>query len=180
MKNEVKVDDIALKGAEVKQVPLQEIKPYGGNPRKNDKSVYMLEQAIERFGFLVPITVDKDNVIITGHSRYTAAKNLGLDTVATITLDHLSEREVMEYRIADNKVAEFTFLDFELKGEELKGYTKDDELMSFAFPEFDSNEFEEKEDEDRDTSGEPTECMCPNCLHEFDANSQLMGEEPKD
>jgi ParB family transcriptional regulator, chromosome partitioning protein len=161
-----------MKENKIKEVSLLKLKPYFNNPRLNAKSVQMLEQAIARYGFLVPITVDEDYVIITGHSRFTAAKKLGLAKVPIIVLKDLSEREVKEYRIADNKVGEFSKLDVEAKYKSLAEYVKDDVLMAYAFPEVeveaptnfvtpvDLNEVEEEP--------ESTECICPYCYHEFE------------
>lgn len=155
----------------IQEVSLLKIKPYFNNPRLNAKSIAMLEKAIAKYGFLVPITVDKDYVIITGHSRFAASKRLGLSKVKIMVLDHLTDREVKEYRIADNKVGEFTKLDVKAKYEALSKYVKEDDLMAYAFPDIeveaptnfvtpvDLNEIEEEE---------PTECICPYCYHEFE------------
>ena len=132
----------------------------------------MLEKAIATYGFLVPIDVDEDYVIVTGHSRFTAAKNLGLAKVPVIVLKGLDERKVKEYRIADNKVAEFSKLDIEAKYKELSEYVKDDSLMAYAFPEVEvqaPTNFVTPVDLDPiDEVEEKTECICPYCYHDFE------------
>lgn len=85
---------------------LDEIEPYKNNPRSNDKAVEAVAESIDSFGFKVPLVVDKDGVIVTGHTRFKAAQMLGLEEVPTIVADDLSEEKLKAYRIADNKVAE--------------------------------------------------------------------------
>ena len=85
---------------------LNEIKPYKKNPRKNDLSLPKVKKSIETFGFNQPILIDKDKVIITGHTRYKAAQSLELKEVPCIIVEDLSENEIKAYRIADNKVGQ--------------------------------------------------------------------------
>lgn len=87
-------------------VPIGSVKPYENNPRINDDSVREVAASIREFGFDVPITVDKDMVIITGHTRLLAAKELNLKEVPVIKCLHLSPAKVKAYRLADNKVGE--------------------------------------------------------------------------
>ncbi len=70
---------------------LSEIKPYNRNPRVNDGAVDSVAASIKEFGFKVPIVIDKNGVIIAGHTRYKAAKKLGMETVPCIIADDLSE-----------------------------------------------------------------------------------------
>ena len=104
---------------EVKEIDINELKPYKKNPRKNDESVDFVMNSIKEFGFKVPIVVDKNNVIVAGHTRYKASKKLGLKKVPCIVADDLSEEQINAYRLADNKVGENSswdkvFLDIEL------------------------------------------------------------------
>ena len=85
---------------------LEEITPYVNNPRINEVSVDAVANSIKEFGFKVPIVIDKDGIIVTGHTRYKASKKLGLKEVPTILADDLTEEQVKAYRIADNKVGE--------------------------------------------------------------------------
>ena len=68
---------------------IKELKPYEDNPRKNDKAVDALMESIKEFGFKVPIVVDRNDVIVAGHTRYKAAKRLGIKTVPVIVADDL-------------------------------------------------------------------------------------------
>ena len=90
----------------VKQKKLSSITPYWRNPRDNDESVPATAASIRRFGFKVPIVVDTEGVIVTGHTRYKAATELGLETVPVIVADDLTPAECKAYRLADNKVGE--------------------------------------------------------------------------
>jgi len=99
---------------------LNEIKPYKKNPRKNDLSLPKVKKSIEQFGFNQPILVDKDKVIITGHTRYKAAKSLELKEVPCIIVEDLSENQIKAYRIADNKVGQDSTWDVALLKEELQ------------------------------------------------------------
>lgn len=90
----------------VKQKKLSSITPYWRNPRDNDESVPETAASIRRFGFKVPIVVDTEGVIVTGHTRYKAATELGLETVPVIVADDLTPAECKAYRLADNKVGE--------------------------------------------------------------------------
>lgn len=90
----------------IEVVPIGSIKPYENNPRINDDAVRDVANSISNFGFDVPITVDKKGVIVTGHTRYKAAKELKLKEVPVIRLAHLTDAQIKAYRLADNKVAE--------------------------------------------------------------------------
>jgi DNA modification methylase len=87
--------------------PITELKPNPRNPRiHKDRQIKQIARSIERFGFVAPILVDRDNRIIAGHGRLLAAQKLGLTEVPTICVDHLSEAEITALMIADNKLTE--------------------------------------------------------------------------
>jgi len=103
---------------QVEYIPVNEIIPYSKNPRKNDKSVDVVAKSIKEFGFNVPVLLDKENVIIAGHTRVKAAKKLGLNEVPVIWLENLTEEQAKAFRIMDNKSIEYASWDWELlKGE---------------------------------------------------------------
>lgn len=85
---------------------LDELIPYANNPRKNDEAVKYVAASMEEFGCKVPLVIDKDGVIVAGHTRYKAARKLGWETVPCIVADDLSDEQVKAFRLADNKVAE--------------------------------------------------------------------------
>ena len=111
---------------------LSELKPYEKNPRKNDEAVKYVMKSIKEFGFKVPIIIDKNNVIVCGHTRYKASKKLKLDTVPCIIADDLTEEQIKAFRLADNKVSEKAEWDFDLLDDELKGIF-DFDMTDFGF-----------------------------------------------
>lgn len=117
---------------EIKQIKIEDINPYLTNPRKNDKAVNAVLQSIQEFGFKVPIIVDKNSEIIAGHTRYKAAVKAGIGAVPCIIADDLTEEQVKAFRLADNKVSEFSEWDFDLLQDELKNILNID-MSEFGF-----------------------------------------------
>lgn len=104
---------------EVKSVSIDKIKPYENNPRDNEAGVDAVANSIDEFGWQQPIVVDKNNVIIVGHTRYLAAKKLGLKEVPVKVATGLTPEQVKAYRLADNKTGELTDWDMGLLDGEL-------------------------------------------------------------
>ena len=104
---------------QIREFGIDEIKPYEKNPRKNEDSVKYVANSIKEFGFKVPIVIDADNVIVAGHTRWKAAKQLGLEKVHCIKADDLSPAQIKAFSLADNKVGEFSQWDMDLLGGEL-------------------------------------------------------------
>ena len=131
-----------------------ELIPYINNPRINDAGVDKVASSIKNFGFKVPITLDSGNEIITGHTRLLAAKKLGLKEVPCIVADDLTEAQVKAFRIADNKVAEYSEWDVEMLNvefQELKDLNMDLELTGFDLDEIEElNQLEFGEPEVQD------------------------------
>ena len=98
---------------QIVEVKLSDIKPYENNPRNNEGAVDAVAESISQFGFKVPIVLDKDNVIITGHTRYKAAKAMSYEKVPCIYADDLTEDQIKKFRLVDNKVGEIATWDFE-------------------------------------------------------------------
>ena len=123
---------------EVRDVPIGSIRPYDNNPRDNSAAVGAVTESIERFGWQQPIVVDRDGVIVVGHTRYEAARRLGLETVPVKVADGLSPEKVRAYRLADNKVGELATWDdgkleaeLDALGDELDGL--DFDMSDFGF-----------------------------------------------
>lgn len=114
-----------MKELEIKYVDIDSVKPYEKNPRKNDDAVPMVEESIRQYGFRVPIVIDKNNVIVAGHTRYKAAQNIGMKSVPCVIADDLSDEQIKAYRIADNKVSDFSLWDNSLLLEELESLSPD-------------------------------------------------------
>ena len=92
----------------LKQIPIDHLVPYAKNPRKITKAIPLVAESIKSFGFNVPITINNkmDIIIVSGHTRYEAAKKLGMTSVPYIELNHLSDLDIRKYRLADNRVAD--------------------------------------------------------------------------
>lgn len=118
---------------------IKELVPYGKNPRKNDEAVKYVAESIKQFGFKVPVVIDKNNVIVAGHTRWKAAKKLGLQEVPCIVADDLTDEQIKAFRLADNKVAEKAEWDFELLTDEL------DDLFDFDMSVFGFEDMIEEE-----------------------------------
>lgn len=104
----------------IKYMTPGELVPYDKNPRINDQAVDLVANSIREFGFKQPIVIDRNNVIIAGHTRWKAARELGLERVPCIMADDLTPAQVKAYRLADNKVAEASEWDLDLLDEELQ------------------------------------------------------------
>lgn len=111
---------------------LSDITPYENNPRKNDEAVKYVVESIKEFGFKVPIVIDKNNIIVAGHTRYKAAKKLKLKTVPCIIADDLTDEQIKAFRLADNKTSEFAEWDFNLLELELDSISNID-MSLFEF-----------------------------------------------
>lgn len=95
------------------ETPITLIKPSPDNPRKiPEKAVEQVAKSIQEFGWQQPLVTDKDRVIIAGHTRYLAAKKLGLKTVPCIKATHLTPKQAHAYRIADNRSHDYTTWDY--------------------------------------------------------------------
>ena len=110
---------------EVKDTNISKIKPYENNPRDNSNAVAEVAESIKQYGFQQPIVVDKNGVIIVGHTRYLAAKSLGMTTVPVIWASNLSDQQVKGYRLADNKTSDYSVWDNKKLLKELQEIDKD-------------------------------------------------------
>lgn len=155
---------------------LAELKPYENNPRHNDNAVQYVRNSIEEFGFRVPLVIDKDNVIVCGHTRYKAAVQMGLAEVPCILADDLTEDQINAFRLADNKTQELAEWDWNKIGIELDSITGIDmSLMGFEdfLDQSDPGELPEKKlkggaEIDLDSFGdEEFTYVCPCCGFRF-------------
>lgn len=117
---------------DVISMAISDIKPYPNNPRKNDDAVTATANSIKEFGWQQPIIVDKDNIIIAGHTRYKAAKQLNMDQVPVVVAKNLSKEQVKAYRLADNKTGEIAVWDYEFLDDELANII-DFDMEDFGF-----------------------------------------------
>ena len=127
---------------------LSEIIPYEKNPRNNENAVDKVAESIKRFGFKVPIVIDKNKIIVAGHTRFKAAKKLGIDCVPCIIADDLTDEQIKAYRLADNKVSEFSEWNMDLLQEELDALL-DFDMSAFGFDELEEDDAWVKEPESK-------------------------------
>ena len=120
---------------------LSELKPYEKNPRRNDEAVQYVANSIKEFGWKQPIVIDKDNVIIAGHTRFKAAKELGIEKVPCVIADDLTPEQIKAYRIADNKTNDKATWDDEVLGEELEDLNGLFDMTDFGFSDFEISLF---------------------------------------
>jgi ParB-like chromosome segregation protein Spo0J len=140
----------------LEKIPVGELVEYERNPRRNEKAIGAVKESIKKFGYLNPIIVNADNVILCGHTRLEAIlETPGLDVVECIRLTHLSEQEERAFRIADNRAAEFSSWDKDALADEMQGITADDwEKFGFKAKELDQLK-------------PPENCTCPKCGKSF-------------
>lgn len=135
---------MAKKAPKIIEKRLQDLTPYEKNPRKNAQAVEAVAASIREFGFKVPIVIDRDGVIVAGHTRYKAAGTLNMDKVPCIVADDLTEEQVKAFRLADNKSAELAAWDFDL----LSGELEDIEAVDMSEFGFDIAELQTDEEKD--------------------------------
>tara|TARA_R100001460_G_scaffold67021_1_gene107331 strand:+ start:2655 stop:3131 length:477 start_codon:yes stop_codon:yes gene_type:complete len=157
---------------DIKMINISEIKPYINNPRKK-VNIDDVAKSIQEFGFQQPIVVDKNKVIIVGHTRYLASKKLNL-TKVPITVANLSAEQAKAYRIADNKLNESSTWDNSLLNKEITELLDANyELLNLGFSQeelenfigFDTSNMEEFDEIEEDL---PTKNTCPKCGYEYD------------
>ena len=135
----------------ITNIEISELKEYENNPRLiNDEAIEKVAKSIEEFGFKVPIIVDEDNVIVAGHTRKLAAQSIGMDEVPVIIADDLTEEQIKAFRLADNKVSEFSEWDFEKLEEEINniengftGFTAEDIEKMFGADDDEEESFDD-------------------------------------
>ena len=125
----------------IQNLSLTDIRPYARNPRKNDEAVKNVAASIREFGFLVPLVIDANHEIVAGHTRYKAAKSLGLKTVPCVIADELTEDQIRAFRLADNKVSEAAQWDMDLLPLELADIVMP--MADFGFEVISDDDFSE-------------------------------------
>ena len=127
----------------IEYVDINSIKPYKKNPRKNEDAIPYVMESIKQFGFKNPVILDKDNVIVAGHTRIESAKRLGITEIPCIYADDLTDEQIRAFRLADNKVGEIAEWDIDLLDTELDDILNID-MSDFGF-DLDLEDEEEKE-----------------------------------
>ena len=97
----------------IQKISINDIKMYENNPRSNDEAVKYVANSIKKFGFKVPVIIDKNHTIIAGHTRFKAAKKLNIENLPCLIADDLDDKQIKAFRLADNKVSEFSDWNFD-------------------------------------------------------------------
>ena len=146
-----------------------EVIPYENNPRRNDEAISLVANSIKEFGWQQPLVIDKDNVIVAGHTRWEAAQELGLTKVPCVVADELTPEQIKAYRLADNKVAEASGWDFGALDEELSELNGID-MTQFGFDELEDIDvdgmFEDAPEKEK-SEGVDHIITCPCCGKEI-------------
>lgn len=117
----------------LKTLSLGDIHPYERNPRINDRAVEPVMKSIEKDGYRARIIVDKDGVIIAGHTRYEAMKRLGWTEAEVWIADDMTPEQIADYRIRDNLTADFAEWDFSELEAEIQEMDLDFDMSEFGF-----------------------------------------------
>lgn len=130
---------------------IEDLKPYKNNPRNNEKAIDYVANSIKEFGFKVPLVIEKDGTIVTGHTRFEACKKLGIEEIPCIVADDLTKQQIKAFRIADNKTNDMAEWNDDLLSIELKDILDDIDMTDFGFGEFELSILtEDMEPEDYD------------------------------
>ena len=136
-----------MKELKIESLNTKDIKPYQNNPRNNDAAVEQVAKSIKEFGFKVPIIIDKNNVIVAGHTRLKAAESLGIKKVPCVRADDLSDDQIKAFRLADNKVAEVATWDLQKLDLELADINIDMSAFGFVMDDLTNTEIDEIDDD---------------------------------
>lgn len=136
---------------EIVNKKIEDLKPYENNPRFNDDAVQYVANSIKEFGFKIPMIIDKNNIIVAGHTRYKAAIELGLKEVPCIVADDLTDEQIKAFRIIDNKTNDMASWNDDLLGLEMKDLLGDFDMTDYGFGDFEISMLtEDMEPEDYD------------------------------
>lgn len=185
-------------------LPIEQIHDYENNPRDNDKAVEAVARSIRRFGVRSPAIIDKDNVLIAGHTRIKAAKQLGMKEYPCVRADDLTKNQAKAFRLADNRIQEDSqwdtealaqefaelkengfdlsdtgFDEFEIGGIDMSeaDYTAEPETQDYDTPEAESGEVPEdgSDDEDAEVENPDAEFVCIFCCKD-EEEKQMVAE----
>ena len=148
---------------------VNELQPYEHNARKHQtEDVEAIKRSIEEFGFNDPIGIWSDkNLIVEGHGRLIAAKELSLSEVPCIRLDHLTDEQRRAYALAHNKTAELSAWDFNTLDLELAGIQEID-MSQFGFEDSFTDDLSDLFSEAEEKETKPKTVVCPHCGETFE------------
>lgn len=155
---------------EIIELNINELEEYENNPRNNDEAVEYVKKSIKQFGMKVPLVVDKNNVIVTGHTRLKACKELGYTKIPCIIADDLNEEQINAFRLVDNKTNEFATWDFDKLEEELS-LISDIDMNNFGFEsaeDIDIDAFFSDSESNGSKEEKKKTIVCPHCGEEIE------------
>ncbi len=158
---------------QIEEIALADLKPYENNPRDNSGAVDALANSLAKFGWQQPIVIDKDNVIVCGHTRYLAAQKIGMKKAPCKRAEDLSEEQIAAYRLADNKIAELSAWDFAKLDEELEKLEFGEcDMRDFGFENvgggFSESDLDALFEDAPAKEDKPKLIKCPHCGEEFE------------
>ena len=146
---------------EIRNISTKDLVPYDRNTKKHDKTqINNVAESIKQYGFVQPIVIDKDNVVVIGHCRLLAAKQLNMKEVPCVCVEDLTEEQVKALRIVDNKSNESEW-DFDFLADELAELDLINFDFSFGIPDYD--ELPDFEEEPPKNNSKNDVCQCPKC-----------------
>ena len=146
---------------------IEDIIPYENNPRFNAMAIEPVEQSIQQVGYISPIILDENNVVLAGHTRLAALCDLGFEEVDCVVITGLSDEQKRKFRLLDNKTAEIAEWDIDLLLEELESLDLGDihwfdDIVNPAVTELSQTEKKTSEKEKEDEV-----IVCPRCGYVF-------------
>lgn len=163
---------------EIVNIAVDKLVPYENNPRNNTEAIQYVANSIKEFGFKVPLVIDSDNVVICGHTRLLAAKQLGIKEVPCVVADDLTDEQIKAFRLADNKVSEIATWDLSALVDELKdinfidmedfGFLGADYLRTDFFDEEEEKDNSSDDKSEKEDTGKTVKVVCD------DANYQQL------
>lgn len=146
---------------EIRNISTKDIVPYDRNTKKHDKTqINNVAESIKQYGFVQPIVIDKNNIVVIGHCRLLAANQLKMKEVPCVCVEDLTEEQVKALRIVDNKSNESPW-DFDILSDELAELDLSD--FDFSFGIADDDELPDFEDEPKKNKSKNDVCQCPKC-----------------
>lgn len=141
---------------------MDDIRPYPNNPRKNDGAVDAVAESIRQCGYVAPIIVDENGVILAGHTRYKALQQLGYKATDVLIKSGMTEEQKKKYRLLDNKTGELAGWDFVMLEDELSGLNFDG--FNFGFDAVSQEtDFADLFEPSEPKEKEPKKIQCPHC-----------------
>ena len=159
----------------IEYINIDEIKTYENNAKLHPaEQIEQIKTSINEFGFNDPIAIDKDNVIIEGHGRYIACKELGIKELPVIRLENLTDEQKRAYMLVHNKLTMNSDFDIDILNEELENIF-DIDMAQFDFEIEDegiNNITNNREINIEDYEDNSFDCVCPKCGFRFNLKEE--------